>query len=734
MAVLQRLYFQPDTLITPIDIDDLHSLPPTPKPQILPSPVPSDPFGLHELQHALPVTEPCISRSPKACDIRQSEVLTFEEYSNKSPSIIQSGEELALSNKAHQVINWETHEEQETEIGERLDYRPSVLHDRFIDQGQQTGSEVILAPEQVHTHCQSTSSPTLPPTLSFDSDSQEHQNNGYSKLAFDHPINNGSQNSNKETHPPFPGGFLEAQDRARHENHFNDNESESTQQIDTINPVSTIQTDTSAIGNYPIQGPTSAEVTETVSCGQQSPGDRLKQQQKRKNATKSSIARKKRHKHDGKAITSRLQSSNQGQDLSSPFTALGSLSSFMETRGNAIKRQVTMQSPYFAGSENRLNSSQINHQEPVPDVTPETLIEAEKQDEEVSLTPTIAFHHIPQCLKDNQEPPILFLSTSLLKTHRRLVRILESMKHPSYPTLIYRDYDYKKEPPRTNTANKPNIHELQHETDIIISPSTGILLTTSQATTQLYLPGHKPSHPQLNGIKRLSINSPLRERIMLLAPRYEQLYIFICHAGGTTTKKHPVVPTADKRTLASITSLIAFCNSASKCSTITPLLIAPSAPEIVAEWILSLAYKHSFEVPQSSSMGMEMEMERSIIGFTPINPNKNNDKKKLDPACMETETQWELFLRRAGLNPFAAHVVLAVMREEGGGITGGNALAFDHTESVKVPALSRFIEMSAEHRRRLFAGLIGDRVLKRIEAVVDNDWQCDWALNFDAFR
>lgn len=72
--------------------------------------------------------------------------------------------------------------------------------------------------------------------------------------------------------------------------------------------------------------------------------------------------------------------------------------------------------------------------------------------------------------------------------------------------------------------------------------------------------------------------------------------------------------------------------------------------------------------------------------------------------------------------------------EEGGGITGDNALAFDHTESAKVPALSRFIEMSAEHRRRLFAGLIGDRVLKRIEAVVDNDWQCDWALDLDAFR
>lgn len=462
-------------------------------------------------------------------------------------------------------------------------------------------------------------------------------------------------------------------------------------------------------------------VEKTVSCGQQSPADQPpKQQQKRKNARKDPSPRKKRRKHDRKAIASQLQPSNKDAALSSPFTALGSLSSFMETRGKPIKRQVITQSPYFAGNEDKSNDSQINHQGPVPDVTTETPIEAEKQkDEEVSLTLTTAFHHIPHYSRENQEPPILLLSTSLLKTHRRLVRILESMKHTSSPTLIYRDYDYNKNPPRTSTTKKSSIHELQHEADIIISPSTGILLTTSQATTQLYLPGHKPSHPQLNRIKGLSINSPLRERIMLLAPRYEQLYIFICHAGGTTTKKNPVGPTADKRALASITSLIAFCNSASKYSTISPLLITPSAPETVSEWILSLAYKHSFEVPQSSSVGMEMEMERSIIGSTPINPNNNNNKK-LGPTCMETETQWELFLRRAGLNPFAAQVILAVMRE-GDGVAGEKALTSDHTESVRVPALSRFIEMSAEHRRRLFAGLIGDRVLKRIEAVVGND-------------
>lgn len=725
-----------DTPITPIEFDDLHSPPPTPKPQTLPSPVPSDPFELHELQHALPETESSVSKSPKACDIGQSEALASKESGNRSPSIIQSGEGLGLSNEARQIISGETYEEQETEIEEVLHRGPSVLHDRSMVQGEQVGSEAILALEQVHTHCQPTSSPTM---LSFDSDSREPQHSGYNELALGHSIDNDSQNSNRETHPPFPEVFLEPQDKAHLESHLDDDGSEPTQHMDPIDSISVKHKGVSTIENYPSQEPMPAEVTvgKKVSCGQKIPADSAdqppKQQQKRKNAKKDPIPRKKRRRHDRKAMISQLQPSKKDQDLSSPFTALGSLSSFMETRGKPIKRQINAKSPYFAGNGNKSNDSQINHQGPVSDVTTETPIGPEKQeDEQVNLTSTIASHHIPQCSKDNQEPPTLLLSTSLLKTHRRLVRILESMKHPSSPTLIYRDYDYTKEPPRTNTTNKSSIHELQHEADIIISPSTGILLTTSQATTQLYLPGHKPSHPQLNRIKGVNINSPLRERIMLLAPRYEQLYIFICHAGGTTTKKHPVGPTADKRTLASITSLMAFCNSAFKYSIISPLLITPSAPETVAEWILSLACKHSFELLQSSSVGMGMEMERSTIGFTPINPNNSNSKKKsLDPDCMETETQWELFLRRAGLNPFAAQVILAVMREGDG--VAENA-AFDHAGRMKVPALSRFIEMSAENRRRLFAGLIGDSVLKRIEAVVDNDWQCDWALNLDAFR
>lgn len=111
------------------------------------------------------------------------------------------------------------------------------------------------------------------------------------------------------------------------------------------------------------------------------------------------------------------------------------------------------------------------------------------------------------------------------------------------------------------------------------------------------------------------------------------------------------------------------------------------------------------------------------IGFTSIKPSIN--KSSIDPMMIETETQWELFLRRAGLNPFAAQVVLLVLREE-------EKLSLDSTcDQGTVSALSRFVEMSTKTRRRLFAGLIGERVLGKVEATMDNDGQCGWALSFD---
>lgn len=420
-------------------------------------------------------------------------------------------------------------------------------------------------------------------------------------------------------------------------------------------------------------------------------------QQKRKKMSDDHRLKKEQHINGKKRTVMRPPTESQGSVLSSPFTVLSSLPAFMEMRGIAPKRRANAGGTYFATENQQQTDDRRERQKPmvvIPDQHAKPVMQREGF---TILSNTPTSQHIPQYPRNNQEPPLLFLSTSLLKSHFRLTQVLENTKDPP-PTLIYRDCD---------TIN----HNFEHEADIIISPSTAIIVTTSQATTQLYLPGHKPAHPHLDGIK--GINSPLRERIMLLTPRYDRLYVLISHSGGTAKKQ----PTVDERTLASMASLTTFCNSVSVHSTIIPLIVASSTPETMAQWILGLTYKHPFRLPETSVP--------QSIGSIPINPS--SDKSRVGPAMFEPETQSELFLRRAGLNPFAAQVVLLVLSSEQQ--KQGSGSIYDQGT---VPALSRFAEMSTETRRRLFVELIGERVLGRVEAIMDSDWRLDWALNFHA--
>lgn len=84
-----------------------------------------------------------------------------------------------------------------------------------------------------------------------------------------------------------------------------------------------------------------------------------------------------------------------------------------------------------------------------------------------------------------------------------------------------------------------------------------------------------------------------------------------------------------------------------------------------------------------------------------------------------------------GLNPYAAHVVLAVLRRDGEDVANGSGFHESRVQQTGVEYLSRFVEMTPEGRKALFGGLLGERVLKRVDSLIERDLQCDWALNFD---
>lgn len=295
-----------------------------------------------------------------------------------------------------------------------------------------------------------------------------------------------------------------------------------------------------------------------------------------------------------------------------PLPALGNLSSFLSTRG--ITTSAPSESPYFAQEEPTKKPEEDESPQTAP-ASPETILNI--------TTPPVS------PIQDNAEEFVCFVSTELLKSRLPHVRRLENS--PSCQ-LMYRDYDPKSQP----------------EADIIISPRTGIILTTAHTLTQKYLPGSTGS--------RNDIKSPIMERIYRTAPRYETLYIFICVRS----------PKADEQIQDAVTSLASFCDSFSEDTTVIPMVVSET-DGAVASWV-------------------------EYLGHTELS------SLRVIPSLRQPETRWEVRLREYGLNPFAARLVLDL------------GIKFD-----------MFIEMGTERRQSQFRDLLGERVLRRVGAVIKRD-------------
>lgn len=386
----------------------------------------------------------------------------------------------------------------------------------------------------------------------------------------------------------------------------------------------------------------------------------------------------------------------------SAFSALGSLSSFMKIRGVTPKRQKTEQSPYFPAASlpnNPLVGSDLTR-EPQEDCT------SHKQYGKLNIT----LPNTPPTALVTRSLTFL-LSTSLLKTHRHIVTSLETLT-PA-PRLMFRDYEAPG--PSKSYAPTRNSSTVLPEADIIISPTTGIILTTTQATTQLYLPGHK-HQAGVDGFP--PFDSPLRERIARLSLRYDYIYVLVCHAPSNTVDLNTTSPTLtmDPKTLFSVQSLMTFCASLSNYSSIIPLVV-PSVQNAILEWIITLANKHAYSFKN---------LNETNIGHIPIN------RPKYQPSfeSIHEETPWELFLRRAGLNPFAALAVLDFIewRESSESADLPGSVNGDRCRSR---GLSTFIEMDPDVRRKMFDTIIGRRAIEAIEHAIEREWHLEeWCLNF----
>ncbi|KAL2044333.1 hypothetical protein N7G274_003038 [Stereocaulon virgatum] len=268
-----------------------------------------------------------------------------------------------------------------------------------------------------------------------------------------------------------------------------------------------------------------------------------------------------------------------------------------------------------------------------------------------------------------QRPPSKSYASAPSPKDRNLARQIQNLV-PS-ANYIERDFNLylasQQRPPSKPSTAPQVLSTMADEADIILSPSTSLVWTTLQKIKQRSLPGQVA-------------RSAVRERILTTSPRYERLLILISQDRYTSDLAGSISE-LDANDCEALIELTSFC--ANLQHEVTTTFIAGSEDDL-AKWIVAMMVKY----------GVTEQEEIKLL---------------------QDETQWEVFLRRAGMNAFAAQAILGKLKAPSGG-EGGVVDGVDF-------GLTAFVKMSLEERLVRFETLLGGRrVLKRVSNVLDARW------------
>ena len=340
--------------------------------------------------------------------------------------------------------------------------------------------------------------------------------------------------------------------------------------------------------------------------------------------------------------------------LEQSFSTFTSIGNYMSLRTGQQRARVVSESPFFTPKKSALGDMgppprpSPRHEESAKPKTPHS-------SSHVVPVPTPAID-LPQ--KSHQ---FIASATSLL--NKKVWRQIYAL----YPDacIIERDFSIPPSmgPPISNPIfNDENL--LAHEADIALSPSTGLIWTTLQKIKQRSLPGQVAS-------------SPVRERIIHTAPRYEHLIILI--SQGCSPNEPLTLTDSDAIALATLTSFCACLSSNLE------IILIPGCDHELAQWTVHLMIKHGNGVPH-----FELQQE---------------------------ETLWEVWLRRAGMNAFAAQYIISQMQAP---VLSREDMVLDKYRGEF--GLAPFVTMGAKEREGAFAGVVGRELLRRMDKNIGERW------------
>ncbi|KAK5684061.1 hypothetical protein LTS10_003925 [Elasticomyces elasticus] len=214
------------------------------------------------------------------------------------------------------------------------------------------------------------------------------------------------------------------------------------------------------------------------------------------------------------------------------------------------------------------------------------------------------------------------------------------------------------------------------EADITISPAAGLLTTTLQKLNQKPLPGQANFYG-------------VREHVANVAVRYEKLIVLVAQTQQLGGEEGTDIRNLTERDCDALSDFMAF--TATLDADIEIRLVPGSTSDIV-KWIAATISHHASGI---------------------------RDDMKL----LSDETLWERFLRTAGLNAFAAQVILAQLKPPEEAIRDGSSSAIQSSQG-DVFGLAAFVRMSLTQRLQQFGPLLGgERMLRRVSEVVDMGWK-----------
>ncbi|KAK8119394.1 uncharacterized protein PG998_004020 [Apiospora kogelbergensis] len=232
--------------------------------------------------------------------------------------------------------------------------------------------------------------------------------------------------------------------------------------------------------------------------------------------------------------------------------------------------------------------------------------------------------------------------------------------------LIERDFD------RWNTvawdrnmvSRSPIISHLAAEADVIVSPATGIILTSLLKVIQKPLPGQKSE-------------TAIRGRIEKVSTRYERLIVLVSQANRVDESTRDL-SASECASFAGFSGFVLGLNPDSQ------VYFVGGGEETLSKWLVALIRRHSPEAAEVQSL------------------------------LLEEETTWELILRRAGMNAYAAQIILAELK----------AITIRGPQGQAMGELQRFILMTPQERIAQFSPLMGgSNVLARVGSVIDAQWE-----------